>query len=98
MNKEQLLKRLNQPEWEDFEVKEAYSSIPKDIWKRVSAFSNSDGGWILFGIKDLGKGKFEINGVSNPEKIQNDFLSTLRGDKFNFQLSSKGNFIELTIK
>ncbi len=63
MNKEKLIKKLKQPEWDDFEVKEASSSVPKDVWKSVSAFSNTGGGWISFGIKDSGECNFEIVGV-----------------------------------
>lgn len=45
-------------------------------------------------IRDQGNGNFEIAGVANAEKIENDFLSTLRGEKFNIQLSSKGHLLE----
>jgi ATP-dependent DNA helicase RecG len=30
----------------------------------------------------------------NAEKLENDFLSTLRGEKFNIQLSSKGHLFD----
>ena len=38
--------------------------------------------------KQIGK-FFEIQGVTNPEKIEQDFLSILRGDKFNVSLVPK---------
>ncbi|RYM33984.1 ATP-binding protein [Brumimicrobium glaciale] len=83
MNKEELIDKLNDLEWEDFEVKEAKAEIPKSSWETVSAFSNSVGGWLVFGVKEIGK-RFEIQGVTNPEKIEQDFLATLRnGQKFN---------------
>lgn len=44
MNKEALLKRLSDIEWDDFEAKQASSKLPKDIWETVSAFANSSGG------------------------------------------------------
>lgn len=47
MTKEELLSRLNGVEWNDFEVKEAKSEVPKTAWETVSAFSNSYGGWIV---------------------------------------------------
>ena len=31
MTKEELIKRINDLEWEDFEVKEAKSELPKNI-------------------------------------------------------------------
>ena len=40
MNKRELIKKLNDIEWEDFEVKEAHLEIPKNSWETVSAFSN----------------------------------------------------------
>ena len=75
-------------EWEDFEVKEAKAEVPKSSWETVSAFANSSGGWLVFGVKQSGK-TFEIQGVTNPEKIEQDFLNTIRGDKFNVPIPSK---------
>ena len=57
MTKEELLSRLNGQEWNDFEVKEAKNEIPKNAWETVSAFSNSYGGWIVFGIKEKKSGR-----------------------------------------
>ena len=82
MTKDQLIERLGDIEWEDFEVKEAISKIPKNTWETVSAFSNTAGGWLIFGIRQKGK-LFEIIGVENPEKTEQDFTTTLRGEKFN---------------
>ena len=89
MTKSQLLKKLQGIEWDDFEVKEAINAVPKDVWKTVSAFSNTSGGHIVFGVKE-DNGNFIIAGVKDPDKLQNDFITTLRGEKFNLQLSSKG--------
>jgi ATP-dependent DNA helicase RecG len=94
MNKNQLLERLKFNEWDDFEVKEASREVPKDIWKTVSAFSNTEGGIIVLGAAETGDGKFQISGVQNVEKIQNDFISTLRGEKFNIPLSTKGHIFD----
>ncbi|MDE5714246.1 MAG: ATP-binding protein [Muribaculaceae bacterium] len=43
MTKEELLARLNDIEWNDFEVKEAPGDLPKSTWETVSAFSNTEG-------------------------------------------------------
>jgi ATP-dependent DNA helicase RecG len=44
MNKQQLLQRLQDIEWDNFEVKTAQADVPKDVWETVSAFANSSGG------------------------------------------------------
>ena len=88
MTKEELIAKLNDLEWEDFEVKEAKAAVPKSCWETVSAFSNTSGGWLVFGIKEIGN-NFEIQGVTNPEKIEQDFLNTLRGEKFNVFVDTK---------
>ena len=77
MNKIELLKRLSDIEWDDFEVKEAHSELPKNIWETVSAFSNAAGGWIVLGVSKKGK-KFDILGVKNAEKQEQDFTTVLR--------------------
>lgn len=49
MTKEELLLRLQDIEWEDFECKQSLNELPKNIWETVSAFSNTVGGWIILG-------------------------------------------------
>ncbi|MEZ5102851.1 MAG: putative DNA binding domain-containing protein [Draconibacterium sp.] len=88
MTKDELIQKLSDLEWEDFEVKSAKGEIPKDAWETVSAFSNTTGGWLLFGVKQTGK-KFEIQGVTNPEKIEQDFLNTIRGGKLNVPVPTR---------
>ncbi|MFW5852841.1 MAG: RNA-binding domain-containing protein [Nanoarchaeota archaeon] len=87
MNKQELIEKLEDIEWEDFEVKEAKSEIPKNSWQTVSAFSNTAGGWLIFGVSQKGR-SYAITGVNNPEKIEQDFTTTLRnGDKFNKKIN-----------
>lgn len=82
--------RLKDIEWDDFEAKEAQNKLPDNVWETVSAFSNTSGGWIVFGIKQTGK-RFDVQGVENGEKIESDFLNTLRGgQKFNVRLFAEG--------
>ena len=89
MTKEELLQKLTEIEWGDFECKAAQDKLPEDVWATVSAFSNTSGGWIVFGINQKGK-RFEIQGVNNGEKTESDFLNTLRnGQKFNMRLTAK---------
>jgi ATP-dependent DNA helicase RecG len=83
MNKTELLNRLTDIEWDDFEVKDARSELPKTVWETVSAFSNMSGGWVVLGVSQKGK-KFEITGVENAEKLEQDFTTVLRSkSKFN---------------
>ena len=85
MIKEELVARLRDIEWDDFEVKAAKSDLPKNIWETVSAFSNCSGGWIVLGVKQSGHA-FEVTGVDNIEKLEQDFFGTLRSKKFNVPL------------
>lgn len=87
MTKEDLLDRLNDIEWDDFEVKEASGGIPKSMWETVSAFSNTAGGWIILGVRESkvnNVSSYEISGIEKAEKMEQDIISTLRSvSKFN---------------
>ena len=91
MTKENLLSLLNGGEWNDFEAKEAKCEVPKSVWATVSAFSNSNGGWIILGVKEVrenGKVSFDIQGIENVEKVEQDFIGVLRSNgKFNQRVS-----------
>ena len=89
MNKRELLNRLSDIEWEDFEIKKASDELPKNIWETVSAFANSAGGWIVLGVSQRGK-IFEPTGLANPEKIEQNFTTVLRSkSKFNVLITPK---------
>lgn len=77
MTREELLDRLQKYEWTDIEFKEAARAAPKSAYETVSAFANTAGGWLVFGVRDDG-GSFEVAGVIEVDKVQNEFLSTLR--------------------
>ena len=87
MTKEELLDKFNDIEWDDFEVKEASGGLPKSAWETVSAFSNTAGGIIVFGVKEKkhpSGNTYVVNGVENAEKLEQDFVGTLRSrTKFN---------------
>jgi predicted HTH transcriptional regulator len=89
MNKTELLQKLQDIEWDDFEVKESKNELPKNIWETVSAFANSSGGWIVLGAVQSKK-KFEITGIENVEKIEQNFVNALRSkNKFNVLINPK---------
>ena len=77
MEQEELVRRLEGCESTDIEFKLAQRDVPEDAYRTVSAFSNSGGGWLVFGVRD-GAGGFEIAGVSEMDKVRNAFLSALR--------------------
>jgi ATP-dependent DNA helicase RecG len=87
MDKDILLQRLSDIEWDDFEVKKSSSKLSKDVWETVSAFSNTSGGWIVLGVLQTGQ-IFDITGIVNPEKMEQDFITTLRSrNKFNILIN-----------
>lgn len=82
MDRQTLIERLRGIEWDDFEVKEATGGLPKNAYETVSAFANTSGGWIVFGVKESKPG-FEVVGVPDPDAMQNDFLGACRSaEKF----------------
>ena len=98
MTKEELQKKLADLEWDDFEIKEAAGGLPKSIWETVSSFSNTAGGWIILGAKEIrqnDKVSYEINGISNSEKLEQEFISTLRSaTKFNVPILVKAERLD----
>jgi len=77
MNDQELLKLLSAHEWNDVEFKEAKIGVPKNAYESVSAFANTEGGHLVFGVKKDGS-DFEVVGVLDVDKVQNEFLSSLR--------------------
>lgn len=94
MDREQLIERLKGYEWDDLEFKSAQRGVPGDAYRTVSAFSNTEGGRLVFGVRDK-DGKLEIVGVIQVDKVQNEFLSVLRsGQKFNRVIEAEGQLLE----
>lgn len=88
MTKEDLLDKLNGVEWNDFEAKEAKNEVPKSSWETVSAFYNSYDGWTVFGVEEKrsgGKSTFEVQGVDNAERVEQDFVGVLRSNSKFYQ-------------
>ena len=77
MTREELLERLKSIEWDDIEFKEAAWAVPKDALSSVSAFANTAGGYLVFGIKEANR-TFTITGVIEADKVQNGFLGQVR--------------------
>ena len=77
MTQDELIDLLKAHEWRDVEFKEAQRNVPRSSYETVSAFANTEGGHLVFGVRKNGQG-FEIVGVLDVDKVQNDFLTTLR--------------------
>jgi ATP-dependent DNA helicase RecG len=94
MNQEELVALLKKYEWRDVEFKKAQRGVPDSAYETVSAFANTDGGYLVFGVQD-NRGAFELVGVIEVDKVQNDFLSCVRGrNKFNRPISVREDTVE----
>lgn len=77
MTREDLIALLQKHEWRDVEFKEAQREVPRSAYETVSAFANTEGGHLVFGVRESGQ-EIEIVGVLNVDKVQNEFLTGLR--------------------
>ena len=94
MNLDELLRRLEEGEWSDLEAKEARRAVPKSAYEAVSAFANTEGGRLVFGVRDH-RDRFEIVGVIEVDKVQGEFLSTLRSEsKLSRPVTASGDRLE----
>ena len=94
MCRSQFIERLKGHEWNDLEFKKALRGVPESAYETVAAFSNTGGGWLVFGVQETG-GKPEVIGVLDVDKLQNDFLSRLRsGQKLKRVVSVEARIIE----
>lgn len=77
MTRNELIELLRAHEWRDVEFKEAQREVPRNAYETVSAFANTEGGHLVFGVRKNGR-DMEIVGVLDVDKVQGDFLTTLR--------------------
>lgn len=61
---DRLLEQIDIGEDKDFEFKSAEGGLPRDMWETVSAFANTEGGYIVLGITHK-KNQLSIAGVKN---------------------------------
>ncbi|MBD1890518.1 RNA-binding domain-containing protein [Coleofasciculus sp. FACHB-SPT9] len=91
MDVETLLQRLDIGEDQDLEFKSADGGLPKDLWETVSAFANTDGGYIVLGVSES-KGRLVISGVRNPDGAQKNFWDILNNQqKLNVPICSNSD-------
>lgn len=61
-------------EGSNIELKKAKNQVPKSFWETYSAFANTDGGIVIFGIDEKSK---EVTGVTNAYKLREDLFNSL---------------------
>lgn len=64
-----------------FEAKEAKNGIPRDAWETYSAFANTDGGTIVFGLKEEGN-SLKVVGVPDAEGRLQNIWNMLNNQEF----------------
>lgn len=90
MTHDELVAALNSIEWSDVEFKEATWEVPKSALSTVSAFANTEGGHLVFGVKEA-NGTLTVTGVVDADKLQNTFLGQVRDlNKISAQLPITG--------
>ena len=97
MTRDELIARLKGYEWTDFECKKAQRDVPKDAYTTVSAFANTEGGWLLLGVSESA-GRLEVTGIDPAafDRVQDAFLTTLRsGQKLNQLVDAQPQVFEL---
>jgi len=73
MNIQDILNALDLGEDKDWEFKAAKGGLPGNLWDTYSAMANTDGGCIVLGIKEKDGGEFEVQGLDDPSKTEQDF-------------------------
>lgn len=72
LTKQSLLTLLNEGEGQKLELKSAQMGLPKSLWESMSAFANTNGGIVVLGVEERGRG-VSIEGLVNPSSLLRDF-------------------------
>ena len=73
-----LVERLRGKESLEIEFKRGKGGLPNDLGPTVSAFANTNGGWILVGVREADDGTGILDGLSNPDARLQDFTNQVR--------------------
>ena len=88
MDLDRLVEHLDIGENKNIEFKAAAGGLPKDMWKTVSAFANTDGGYIFLGVSEK-NGNIVISGVDKPnEQLKNFWNSHNNNEKLSKPICS----------
>ncbi|HEY8284478.1 MAG TPA: RNA-binding domain-containing protein, partial [Chloroflexota bacterium] len=74
---ERLRERLESDEGLELEFKAARDALPRDLWPTMSAFANTNGGWIVLGVGEH-KDALTVQGVVNTGRLLQNFHNDLR--------------------
>jgi ATP-dependent DNA helicase RecG len=73
---------------EDYELeckaaqgRDGRGELPDDLWKTYSALANSDGGLILLGVKEDPRGRFQVLGLTDVERVRKALWDNLHNRK-----------------
>lgn len=92
---EELVKKLRFGESNEIAFKTAYLEVPTKILRTVSAFANTNGGLIVFGVTEI-DGKQTITGVKDVDRVQSEFLNLARNpDKISLNLPISAQALHL---
>ncbi|MBU2893530.1 putative DNA binding domain-containing protein, partial [Colwellia sp. D2M02] len=76
--------------------KDGKGEVPKDMWESYSAFANTDGGYIILGLREK-KGSFTVEGIENIHKVRGDIVNTANSNKVSCNLLSNKSIEEIEI-
>ena len=73
MDVDALIQLIDLGEGKEIEFKSSENALSKDLWETLSAFANTDGGYIILGVTEQKGGLIEITGVNNPQARLKEF-------------------------
>ena len=80
-----LFDRIQAVEAADLEFKASGGGLPKDLWPTLSAFANTNGGWVVLGVAEHEDGAPSVHGVKDPKALEKQLFDQLRSkDKISF--------------
>jgi predicted HTH transcriptional regulator len=77
--------------------KDGKGAVPNDMWESYSAFANTDGGYIILGLKEK-QHRFSVVGIENIEKVKAEVFNLANNtNKVSVNLLNNSNVTEVEI-
>ena len=77
--------------------KDGSGALPADFWPTYSAFANTDGGFVLLGVREK-SGKFELAGITRVDKVLTELFAALNNpNKVSKNLLTNQSVMEIVI-